>query len=151
MGVTFATDPLTFRAPPGSTLRKQLSLTASAAPAHMVPAPYSNGGGDTITSKPSLPSPAPSPSAPSTAAAGPNSAPSSVFPALHLIPLNETFVPKQIALIPPGARVKIGRQTNAKTIPNGSNGYFDSKVLSRMHAEVWSEDGKVGQARSDRA
>ncbi|BGP20026.1 hypothetical protein JCM10213_000592 [Rhodosporidiobolus nylandii] len=68
--------------------------------------------------------------------------PTTVFPALHLTPLNGTFVPKQISLDPPGARVKIGRQTNAKTIPNGTNGYFDSKVLSRAHAEVWSEDGK---------
>ncbi|BGP51625.1 hypothetical protein JCM10450v2_007575 [Rhodotorula kratochvilovae] len=66
-----------------------------------------------------------------------------VFPALHLTPLNGTFVPKQISLDPPGARVKIGRQTNAKTIPNGTNGYFDSKVLSRAHAEVWSEEGRV--------
>jgi hypothetical protein len=39
--------------------------------------------------------------------------------------------------------VKIGRQTNAKTVPNGTNGYFDSKVLSRAHAEVWSEENKV--------
>ncbi|GAA5934404.1 hypothetical protein JCM1841_000913 [Sporobolomyces salmonicolor] len=66
-----------------------------------------------------------------------------IFPALHLTPLNNTFVPKQISLEPPGSRVKIGRQTNAKTVPNGTNGYFDSKVLSRAHAEVWSEDNKV--------
>lgn len=52
-------------------------------------------------------------------------------------------MPKQISLYPPGTRVKIGRQTNAKTVPNNTNGYFDSKVLSRMHAEVWAEDGKV--------
>ncbi|PWN49010.1 hypothetical protein IE53DRAFT_167645 [Violaceomyces palustris] len=68
-----------------------------------------------------------------------------VYPALHLHPLNDTFAPKQISLAPPGPhnRIKIGRQTNAKTIPNPTNGYFDSKVLSRMHAEVWSQDGKV--------
>ncbi|PWZ00025.1 hypothetical protein BCV70DRAFT_161393 [Testicularia cyperi] len=68
-----------------------------------------------------------------------------VYPALHLHPLNDTFAPKQISLAPPGPnnRVKIGRQTNAKTVPNPSNGYFDSKVLSRMHAEVWSQNGKV--------
>ncbi|GAA6024856.1 hypothetical protein JCM11491_005676 [Sporobolomyces phaffii] len=66
-----------------------------------------------------------------------------VFPALHLTPLNNTFVPKQISLDPPGQKVKIGRQTNAKTVPNGTNGYFDSKVLSRAHAEVWSEENKV--------
>ncbi|EPQ26731.1 uncharacterized protein PFL1_05710 [Pseudozyma flocculosa PF-1] len=68
-----------------------------------------------------------------------------VYPALHLHPLNDTFAPKQINLAPPGPnnRIKIGRQTNAKTVPNPSNGYFDSKVLSRMHAEVWCQDGKV--------
>lgn len=68
-----------------------------------------------------------------------------VYPALHLHPVNDTFAPKQISLSPPGPqnRVKIGRQTNAKTAPNPSNGYFDSKVLSRMHAEVWCQDGKV--------
>ncbi|KAB5592829.1 cell cycle arrest in response to pheromone-like protein [Ceratobasidium theobromae] len=63
-------------------------------------------------------------------------------PALYLYPLNDTFVPKQIAL-GGGVRVKIGRQTNAKTVPGERNGYFDSKVLSRQHAEVWEEGGKV--------
>lgn len=73
-----------------------------------------------------------------------------VFPALHLHPLNNTFAPKQISLTPPGPqnRIKIGRQTNAKTVPHPSNGYFDSKVLSRMHAEVWSQDNKVSWRRS---
>lgn len=68
-----------------------------------------------------------------------------IYPALHLQPLNDTFAPKQISLSPPGPqnKIKIGRQTNNKTIPQPSNGYFDSKVLSRMHAEVWSQDGKV--------
>ncbi|KAF8548614.1 hypothetical protein OG21DRAFT_1560880 [Imleria badia] len=64
------------------------------------------------------------------------------FPALYLYPLNDTFVPKHIALIG-GQRVKIGRQTNAKTVPAERNGYFDSKVLSRQHAEVWEENGKI--------
>ncbi|CAE6458980.1 unnamed protein product [Rhizoctonia solani] len=63
-------------------------------------------------------------------------------PALYLYPLNDTFVPKQIAL-GGGNRVKIGRQTNAKTVPGERNGYFDSKVLSRQHAEVWEENGKI--------
>jgi hypothetical protein len=40
-------------------------------------------------------------------------------------------------------RVKIGRQTNARTVPAEGNGYFDSKALSRHHAEVWEEGGKV--------
>jgi hypothetical protein len=65
-----------------------------------------------------------------------------VSPALYLYPLNDSFVPKHIALIPQ-QRVKIGRQTNAKTVPGERNGYFDSKVLSRQHAEVWEQDGKV--------
>ncbi|KAI8461249.1 hypothetical protein BY996DRAFT_4573705 [Phakopsora pachyrhizi] len=65
------------------------------------------------------------------------------YPALHLHPVNDTFIPKQIALNPNGQKVKIGRQTNQKTVPNATNGFFDSKVLSRMHAEVWTEGGKV--------
>lgn len=71
--------------------------------------------------------------------------PQLLYPALHLHPLNDTFIPKQISLFPPGPhnRVKIGRQTNAKTAPAPTNGYFDSKVLSRMHAEVWAEGNKV--------
>lgn len=96
---------------------------------------------------PATPPSAMTPATPAPPAASPQSAPPShAFPALHLTPLNDTFVPKQISLAPAGTKVKIGRQTNAKTIPNGSNGYFDSKVLSRMHAEVWSEDGKVRPA-----
>jgi len=74
-----------------------------------------------------------------------NLPPGLVYPALHLHPLNDTFAPKQISLAPPGPhnRIRIGRQTNAKTVPHPNNGYFDSKVLSRAHAEVWSQDGKV--------
>ncbi|KAJ7034774.1 hypothetical protein C8F04DRAFT_1101088 [Mycena alexandri] len=65
------------------------------------------------------------------------------FPALYLYPLNDSFIPKHISLNPPGQRVKIGRQTNAKTSPGERNGYFDSKVLSRQHAEVWEENNKI--------
>ena len=64
------------------------------------------------------------------------------LPALYLYPLNDSFVPKHISLVS-NQRVKIGRQTNAKTVPAERNGYFDSKVLSRQHAEVWEENGKV--------
>ena len=67
------------------------------------------------------------------------------YPALYLYPLNDSFVPKHIALLP-NQRVKIGRQTNAKTVPAERNGYFDSKVLSRQHAEVWEDNGKVRRA-----
>ena len=65
-----------------------------------------------------------------------------IYPALCFYPLNDSFVPKYISL-QGGQRVKIGRQTNAKTIPGERNGYFDSKVLSRQHAEVWEENGKI--------
>ncbi|KAH8075992.1 hypothetical protein BXZ70DRAFT_963418 [Cristinia sonorae] len=64
------------------------------------------------------------------------------YPALYLYPLNDSFIPKHISLVN-GQRVKIGRQTNAKTVPAERNGYFDSKVLSRQHAEVWEESGKI--------
>ncbi|KAI8880447.1 SMAD/FHA domain-containing protein [Backusella circina FSU 941] len=40
-------------------------------------------------------------------------------------------------------KVKIGRQTSTKTIPTPLNGYFDSKVLSRVHAELWQDRSKV--------
>jgi hypothetical protein len=64
------------------------------------------------------------------------------LPALYLYPLNDSFIPKHIHL-PQGQRIKIGRQTNAKTAPGERNGFFDSKVLSRQHAEVWEDSGKV--------
>jgi hypothetical protein len=64
------------------------------------------------------------------------------YPALYLYPLNDSFLNKHISLLN-NTRVKIGRQTNAKTVPAERNGFFDSKVLSRQHAEVWEEGGKV--------
>ncbi|KAG1808906.1 uncharacterized protein BJ212DRAFT_1381390 [Suillus subaureus] len=64
------------------------------------------------------------------------------YPSLYLYPLNDTFIPKHISLHN-GQRVKIGRQTNTKTIPGERNGYFDSKVLSRQHAEIWEDSGKI--------
>jgi hypothetical protein len=76
------------------------------------------------------------------------------FPSLHLWPIQETFTMKMIHL-PEGQRVsfsrvqrgsrqiKIGRQTNNKTVPGERNAYFDSKVLSRTHAEIWEQNDKV--------
>ena len=63
---------------------------------------------------------------------------------LALKPLTGTFERKHI-IVPFFPEVqKIGRQTNQKTIPMLSNGYFDSKVLSRQHAEVWADrNGKI--------
>ncbi|KAF9937605.1 hypothetical protein BGZ75_008001 [Mortierella antarctica] len=63
-------------------------------------------------------------------------------PVLILEPINNSFAPKSLDL-QDQTRIKIGRQTGVATAPGPSNGYFDSKVLSRVHAEVWSENGKV--------
>jgi len=64
---------------------------------------------------------------------------------LMLQPLNHSFETKLIPLPYYPDTLRIGRQTNTKTLPNSTNGYFDSKVLSRQHAEVWAEPktGKV--------
>ncbi|PSN70432.1 hypothetical protein BS50DRAFT_312426 [Corynespora cassiicola Philippines] len=63
---------------------------------------------------------------------------------LHLIPMNGTFDRKTITVPFFPDVLRIGRQTNNKTIPTPLNGYFDSKVLSRQHAEVWADrNGKI--------
>ncbi|GAM41298.1 hypothetical protein TCE0_042r14320 [Talaromyces pinophilus] len=63
---------------------------------------------------------------------------------LTLIPLNGTFEKKHITVPYMPEVLRIGRQTNAKTIPTPVNGYFDSKVLSRQHAEIWADRrGKI--------
>lgn len=58
---------------------------------------------------------------------------------LHLLPMNGTFERKTISVPYYPDVLRIGRQTNQKTIPTPLNGYFDSKVLSRQHAEVWAD------------
>lgn len=63
---------------------------------------------------------------------------------LALLPMNGTFERKQIHVPFFPDMLRVGRQTNAKTVPTPLNGFFDSKVLSRQHAEVWAErNGKV--------
>jgi pSer/pThr/pTyr-binding forkhead associated (FHA) protein len=58
--------------------------------------------------------------------------------------LNGTFEKKHITVPYMPEVLRIGRQTNAKTIPTPVNGYFDSKVLSRQHAEIWADRrGKI--------
>lgn len=65
-------------------------------------------------------------------------------PVLYLLSMNGTFERKTITVPYYPDSLRIGRQTNAKTVPTPSNGYFDSKVLSRQHAEVWADrNGKV--------
>ncbi|KAL8691047.1 MAG: hypothetical protein Q9218_003649 [Villophora microphyllina] len=63
---------------------------------------------------------------------------------LALQPLTGTFERKNINVPFFPEVLRIGRQTNAKTVPTMGNGYFDSKVLSRQHAEVWADrSGKI--------
>lgn len=63
---------------------------------------------------------------------------------LVLLPLTGTFERKHITVPYFPEVLRIGRQTNAKTVPTPVNGYFDSKVLSRQHAEVWADrNGKI--------
>lgn len=63
---------------------------------------------------------------------------------LCLLSMNGTFERKSITVPNYPDCVRIGRQTNAKTVPTPTNGFFDSKVLSRQHAEIWADrSGKV--------
>jgi hypothetical protein len=66
-------------------------------------------------------------------------------PVLYLLSMNGSFDRKTISVPFAPECVKIGRQTNAKTAPTALNGYFDSKVLSRQHAEIHADrqTGKV--------
>ncbi len=53
--------------------------------------------------------------------------------------MNGTFERKAISVPFFPDVLRIGRQTNAKTTPTPLNAYFDSKVLSRQHAEIWAD------------
>lgn len=65
-------------------------------------------------------------------------------PVLYLLSMNGTFERKTISVPYYPDSLRIGRQTNAKTVPTPANGFFDSKVLSRQHAEIWADrQGKV--------
>jgi len=61
-------------------------------------------------------------------------------PLLQLDPLSDGFTTKRLDLLEP---IKIGRKVSPKAGPEPNNGIFDSKVLSRTHAEVFSDHGKV--------
>lgn len=65
-------------------------------------------------------------------------------PALYLLSLNGSFERKTISVPFYPETLRIGRQTNNKTVPTPVNGFFDSKVLSRQHAEIWADaNGKI--------
>ncbi|KAI4866213.1 hypothetical protein F4820DRAFT_417971 [Hypoxylon rubiginosum] len=72
------------------------------------------------------------------------SMPAGSAPVLYLLSLNGTFERKTISVPFSPDTLRIGRQTNAKTVPTPINGFFDSKVLSRQHAEIWADrQGKI--------
>ncbi|KAG4102000.1 SMAD/FHA domain-containing protein [Neocallimastix lanati (nom. inval.)] len=60
---------------------------------------------------------------------------------LLLEPLEESFSEKRINLT--NEVLKIGRKISAKNPPEPYNGIFESKVLSRAHAEIWNDKGKI--------
>lgn len=75
---------------------------------------------------------------------GPSEQPQGSQPVLYLLSLNGTFERKTIAVPFAPEALRIGRQTNQKTVPTPTNGFFDSKVLSRQHAEIYAErNGKI--------
>lgn len=61
-----------------------------------------------------------------------------------LVPLNDTFVKKHIHVPYLPETCRLGRPTGTKIKPHVSNGYFDSRVLSRNHACMFV-DPKTGQ------
>lgn len=61
-----------------------------------------------------------------------------------LVPLNDTFVKKHIHVPYFPETCRLGRPTGTKIKPHVTNGYFDSRVLSRNHACMFI-DPKLGQ------
>ncbi|KAK9464458.1 hypothetical protein V1512DRAFT_230747 [Lipomyces arxii] len=62
---------------------------------------------------------------------------------LYLISLNNTFNRKCLKIPFFPQTMLLGRQLNTRTAPTPDNGYFDTKVLSRQHAEIWAD--RTGQ------
>ncbi|KXS11230.1 hypothetical protein M427DRAFT_60804 [Gonapodya prolifera JEL478] len=60
---------------------------------------------------------------------------------LILEPTNDTFSTKRIELRE--TPVKVGRKASPKVSPATDNAIFESKVLSRAHAEIWADGGHV--------
>ncbi|KAI1437001.1 hypothetical protein GGR50DRAFT_159245 [Xylaria sp. CBS 124048] len=103
-----------------------------------------NGSGP-LHAAPSI-APSPGQMAPQGSASRPmtESLPPGNPPVLYLVSLNGTFERKTIAVPFQPDSLRIGRQTNPKTAPTSVNGFFDSKVLSRQHAEIWADrQGKI--------
>ncbi|KAG0218488.1 hypothetical protein BGX33_007270 [Mortierella sp. NVP41] len=115
------------------------STTASLTPSSSSSSSLSSAGAGSRSNSPPLPSKLTTTTAITAMNSGTGAPP---HPILVLEPDNSGFAIKSLEL-PDQTRIKIGRQTGVATAPSNSNGYFDSKVLSRVHAEVWSDSGKV--------
>ncbi|KAL0952714.1 hypothetical protein HGRIS_006949 [Hohenbuehelia grisea] len=67
-------------------------------------------------------------------------------PILCIYPFDgdRSFTTKRIPLTDDGKyHVTVGRDCTSTTTPTAQNGFFESKVLSRKHAEIWSEHGTI--------
>lgn len=62
---------------------------------------------------------------------------------LALVSLNGTFDRKTLKIPEYPSVLKLGRPTNTQRTPNIYNGYFDSRVISREHAEIYVKNGKL--------
>lgn len=58
---------------------------------------------------------------------------------LVMNPMNGTFDKKNLFLPFKPEVLKLGRQTSPKLVAASNNGLFDSRVLSRQHAEIWAD------------
>ncbi|KAI0101360.1 hypothetical protein GGR51DRAFT_334626 [Nemania sp. FL0031] len=103
-----------------------------------------NGSGPLHAAPPIVPSQGQMASQQATSRPMIESLPTGSTPVLYLLSLNGTFERKTITVPLFPDTLRIGRQTNAKTVPTPINGFFDSKVLSRQHAEIWADrQGKI--------
>lgn len=74
------------------------------------------------------------------------------LPALLLYPTEDNlshFSPKVLSLARDGTPLSIKRSTceNDTTTAHPDNAVFDSKVMSRAHAQFWTENEKVSELR----
>ncbi|KAK9459989.1 uncharacterized protein V1516DRAFT_665501 [Lipomyces oligophaga] len=58
---------------------------------------------------------------------------------LYLSPLNDSFTSKCIKVPFYPETLQLGRHVSARTVPTPDNGFFDSRVLSRQHAQIWAD------------
>lgn len=56
---------------------------------------------------------------------------------ITLTPLNDTFIEKRLHIPHSPEHLELGRPTGSKVKPDVTNGYFDSRVLSRKHASMY--------------